>query len=80
MSCPHLNATIEARFMIPRGGTADGMVRVRATCPDCRQRLRFLGLPQSWLPDAPHPEGSEDDGTNAATVYLPGVWMEARDE
>jgi hypothetical protein len=76
IDCRHLNARIEAGLMVPRGGTAEAMVRVEVRCPDCRQRLHFLGLPASWLPDAPHPEGSEDDGVNAATVYLPALWRE----
>jgi hypothetical protein len=75
--CPHLNATIKARFMIPRGGQAEIMVRVQAHCPDCAAHLRFLGLPACWIHDAPHPAGSEDDGTDNQAVYLPGLWTEA---
>lgn len=77
-SCRHENAT----FVVITGELDKSKLNCSATheimvighCA-CGAHFHFLGLPASWLPDSPHPAGSEDDGTDNTTIYLPGLWQ-----
>lgn len=52
---------------------ASHILQVTVQCKTCENYLHFLGLPAARLRDAPHPAGSEDDGTSDTVVYLPGI-------
>jgi hypothetical protein len=75
-ACSHNQIQIRATRHERRSPRIDILLRVTAQCQQCKQYTHFLGLPSSWLPDAPHPAGSEDDGTNAEVCYLPGIFLE----
>lgn len=78
-ACDHDAALlVETHSTLPRGGRSEVVVAVQAHCSECGKSLRFLGLPASWLPDAPHPAGTEDSGVDTRTVYLPALWEGGR--
>lgn len=50
---------------------ATHVLKVQIVCASCGAKIRFLGLPSSFVPDCPHP------GDDNSSVFLPAFWADA---
>jgi len=49
---------------------ATQVLKVQVICRTCGEKIRWLGLPAAFVPDAPHP------GSDNTSVYLPAFWLD----
>lgn len=75
MRCPHAKIKVVAKVRDkPEGiGFSRQEVWVSGVCTQCREPIRFVGLPSALARDAPSGDGSEDDGIDNRVCRLPFV-------
>ncbi len=69
--CKHIKTDIKFGLeQVKTPHRATHVIRVQIICRTCGAKIRWLGLPAAFVPDAPHPG---DDNTS---VYLPAFWLD----